>query len=125
MTTHHRLARTSLAAVLITAAGFLSLAHAQSHENTAPREQRMDEALQSHRSAAAKNPQPGPVARAEESVKRGARQAGAAVKHGAQRTGEVVKYGAQRTGQALGTAAEKTGDAIERGGEKLKDKTGG
>lgn len=110
-----------LLAGVLALAGMLHSAHA--YDGT--REQRMDDALQNYRDAATKNPQPGPVARAEESAKRGAHKAADAVQHGAQRTGEAIKYGAQRTGQAIGTGAEKTGDAIRRGGEKLKDKSGG
>ncbi|WP_326537839.1 hypothetical protein [Pseudorhodoferax sp.] len=115
--------RLGLLATLLALGGLLPAAHAE--DTTPPREQRMGEALQNYRDAAAKNPQPGPVARAEESAKRGAHRAGAAVQHGAQRTGEVIKYGAQRTGEAVGTGAEKAGNAIRRGGEALKDKTGG
>lgn len=95
------------------------------YENTPPREQRMNEALNNYRSADPRNPQPGPAARAEQDVKDGARRAGAATKRGVQRTGEVIKHGAQRAGQAVGTGMEKTGDAIHRGGEKLKDKSAG
>lgn len=125
MNNHHRLVRTGLLTALMALGSALPLAQAQTYGDTAPRDQRMNEALENYRGAAAKNPQPGPAARAEESVKRGARQAGAAVKHGAQRTGEVIKYGAQKTGKAVGSAAEKAGDAIERGGEKLKNSSGG
>lgn len=111
---------------LLAVAGLLGLAQAaNAYESTPPREQRMGEALQTYRDGTAKNPQPGPVARTEEDIKRGARNAGAAVKHGAQRTGEAVKHGAQRAGQAVGTGVEKTGDAIRRGGDKLKEKSGG
>jgi type IV secretory pathway TrbL component len=95
-------------------------------DNTPPREQRMDEALQNYRNSAnsnssapatandprLKNPQPGPAARAEESMKRGAHRAGHAVRHGAHRTGEAIKHG-----------AERTGDAIGRGVDKVKEKT--
>lgn len=93
------------------------------YENTPPREQRMNEALQNYRAADPRNPQPGPAARAEQNIKEGARNAGAATRRGAQRTGEAIKHGAQRTGQAIGTGMEKTGDAIHRGGEKLKNKS--
>lgn len=99
---------------------------AMAQNDTPPREQRMDEALQNYRNghsnATAQNPQPGPAARAEESVKRGARRAGHAVKHGAERTGEAIKHGAQKAGDAVGTGLEKSGNAIRRGGEKLKEK---
>lgn len=116
--------------VIATAMAASSIAFAQ---DTAPRDQRMNESLQTYRD---KNPQPGPAARAEESMKRGARNAGSAVKHGADRTGEAVKHGAQRTGAAIkrgankagdavGTGMEKSGDAVRRGGEKLKDKSAG
>lgn len=109
----------TVAAVLATASalgGLLPAAHAATntdYQNTPPREQRMDDALQNYRGAAAKNPQPGPMARTEESAKRGAHRAG-----------EAIKHGAERTGQAIGTGAEKAGNAIRRGGEKLKEKSG-
>lgn len=109
---------------------------AMAQDNTAPREQRMEEALQNYRNthstqpaqvtpADPRNPQPGPAARAEESVKRGARNAGHAVKDGAQRTGAAIKHGGERAGDAVGRGVEKTGAAIRRGGEKIQDKTGG
>ncbi|KQP18164.1 hypothetical protein [Pseudorhodoferax sp. Leaf267] len=127
---HHSLKLIVIAAAL--AAGSVAMAQ----DNTPPREQRMNEALQTYRDGTARNPQPGPAARAEESMKRGARHAGDSVRHGAHRTGEAVKHGAQRTGQAIkhgaqkagdavGTGMEKTGDAVRRGGEKLKDKSAG
>ena len=117
--------------VLATALAAGSAAMAQ--DNTAPREQRMDEALQNYRNAQPmqaapadpRNPHPGPAARAEEATKRGARNAGHAVKHGAQRTGAAIKHGAERAGHAVGTGVEKTGAAIRRGGEKIQEKTGG
>lgn len=123
MTKNQRLLPTTLLAAVLAFAGIVPAAQAQ--DNMTTREQRMDEALRNHRSAASKNPQPGPAARAEESVKRGAHRAGTAVRHGAQRTGDAIKHGAQRTGQAIGTGVEKAGNAMERGGEKLKDKSGG
>lgn len=78
------------------------------------REQRMNDALENYRSSgsAAKNPSPGPFARAEESTKRGARKAGHAAKHGAQRVGDGIATGVQ-----------KTGDALRRTGEKIEDAT--
>ncbi len=78
-----------------------------------------------YRDAAAKNPNPGPAARAEEATKRGVVRAGNAVKDGAQRTGQAIKSGAQKAGNAVGTGMEKTGDAVRRGGEKLKDGSAG
>jgi len=63
-------------------------------------------------SPADKNPNPGPVARAEEKTKDGARKAGSAVK----RT-------AKKAGHAVGTGTKKTGDAISRTGQKVKNKT--
>jgi hypothetical protein len=64
------------------------------------REQRMDDALQRYRDA---HPDTGagPVARAEESMKRGLRKTGQAIKHGAQATGHAVKHGAHKVGQAI------------------------
>ncbi len=63
-------------------------------------------------SAASKNPNPGPVARAEETTKRVATN-----------TGHAIKNGAKKAGHAVGTGAKKTGDAISRTGEKVQDKT--
>lgn len=113
-----------------------SLACAVHAQDTAPRQQRMDEALQNYRDSVNKNPQPGPAARAEEATKRGVNRAGNAVRDGAERTGNAVKHGAQRagnaikrgaekTGDAIGTGMEKTGNAVRRGGEKLKDGSNG
>lgn len=78
------------------------------------REERMNDALENYRNGntAAKNPEPGPFARAEEATKRGVRKAGEAIKTTAKRTGEGVKNG-----------AERTGDALRRTGEKIKEKT--
>ncbi len=59
-----------------------------------------------------RNPRPGPAARAESSVKRGASDAGDAIKHGA-----------SKAGHAIGTGLHKTGEAIDHAGEKLKGKT--
>ncbi|MFT3721626.1 hypothetical protein [Pseudorhodoferax sp.] len=116
---HHR-----FLALLATAAGLAAVLPAQAYDytDTPPREQRMEEALRNYRGTDPRNPQPGPAARAEESIKEGAHDAGAAVKRGAHRTGEAIKHGARRAGHAIGTGMEKTGDAIRRGGDKLKDK---
>lgn len=101
---HH--AKLILAAALV---GLSSVAMADTD-----REQRMNDALENYRSSgsAAKNPSPGPFARAEESTKRGARKAGHAAKHGAQRVGDGIATGVQ-----------KTGDALRRTGEKIEDAT--
>ena len=102
------------AAALALAAG---LSFADTPSNTT-RDERMDAALQDYRSqqsdAADKNAQPGPMARAEESIKRGARK-----------TGEAIKHGAQKTGQAVGKGVRKTGEALQRGGNKLEEKSSG
>lgn len=108
---------------VIVAAALAASSVAMAQDNTPSREQRMDDALQTYRSGTAQNPQPGPAARAEESMKRGAHRTGNAIKHGAHRTGEAIKHGAQRAGDAVGTGMEKSGDAVRRGGEKLKDKS--
>ena len=81
-------------------------------ESDAAREQRMDAALQGYRNGADRNPSAGPVARAEESVKRGFGKAGSAIKHGA-----------HKVGHAVGTGVHKTGDAIRRTGEKMEGST--
>ena len=98
---------------LILAAALVGLSAAAMAVDT-DRDQRMNSALENYRSsgAAAKNPQPGPFARAEESTKRGMRKAGHAIKHGAQRAGEGIK-----------TGVGKTGDALRRTGEKIEDAT--
>ena len=59
-----------------------------------------------------RNPAPGPAARAESSLKRGASDAGSA-----------VKRGATKAGHAIGTGLHKTGEAIDHAGQKLKGKT--
>lgn len=94
----------------------------------AARQERMDQALESYRSTQpaesrdaqrghyhpedARNPNPGPAARAEDSLKRGAHRAGMAVEHGA-----------RKVGHAVGKGVRKTGEAIHRGGEKLEETT--
>ena len=140
--------KTALIATAVAIGAFSSAASAQD----AARQQRMDEALKTYRDgstrspgmnnaqmnnpqmqstepryrdAAAKNPNPGPAARAEEATKRGVVRAGNAVKDGAQRTGQAIKSGAQKAGNAVGTGMEKTGDAVRRGGEKVKDGSAG
>lgn len=82
-----------------------SLAPAAGTITESTRKERMDRAYQDYR-----NPQPGPAARAESSIKRGAA-----------RTGTAIKTGAQKAGRAVGTGARKTGDAIGRGGEKPRN----
>ena len=101
-------------AKLFLAAAIVGLSSAAMANVESDRDQRMNAALESYRSsgAAAKNPSPGPFARAEESTKRGARKAGHAIKHGAQRVGEGIE-----------TGVEKTGDALRRTGKKIKAKT--
>ncbi len=88
-----------------------SLAMADQMASNTTRDERMDTALQDYRSKQA-NDSPGPAARAEESMKRGARKAGHAIEHGATATGHAIKKGAQ-----------KTGDAIRHVGEKIQGAT--
>ena len=85
----------------------------------AARQQRMDEALANYRNHPTgsatrpddyRNPNPGPAARAEASIKRGAH-----------RTGQALRHGAEKAGHAVGKGVRKTGEAIGRGGEKLED----
>lgn len=101
-------------AKLIVVAALVGLSSAAMADVDASRDQRMNDALENYRNsgAAAKNPEPGPFARAEEATKRGVRKAGEAVRTTAKRTGAGVKNGAQ-----------KTGDALRRTGEKIKDAT--
>jgi hypothetical protein len=102
----NRIKLTVLAALI--GAGTMAMAA----EPQGDREQRMNDALQTYRSTADRNPSPGPVARAEESTKRGVKKAGSA-----------IKRGAKKVGHAVGTGTEKTGAAIRRGGEKIKAST--
>lgn len=101
-------------AKLILAAALVGLSSAAMAASTTDRDERMNSALENYRSsgAAAKNPEPGPFARAEESTKRGARKAGHAIKRGAQRAGEGIE-----------TGVEKTGAALRRTGQKIKEST--
>jgi hypothetical protein len=101
-------------AKLILVAALVGLSSVAMADSTTDREQRMNSALENYRSseAAAKNPEPGRFARAEESTKRGARKAG-----------NAIKRGAKRAGEGISTGVEKTGDALRRTGEKIKEKT--
>lgn len=112
-----KLTRFTLAAALLGMAAGSALAADPDAE--AARQQRMDEALANYRNHPTastarpddyRNPQPGPAARAEASMKRGAHRAGQAIRHGA-----------EKTGHAVGKGVRKTGEAIGRGGEKLED----
>lgn len=108
--------------LMVLAAALATGSLAMAQENTPPREQRMDEALQNYRHAQPtqvtpadpRNPQPGPAARAEDSIKRGAHNAGQSIKHGAQKAGNAISNG-----------VEKSGDAVRRTGEKIKNKIDG
>lgn len=91
-------------AVLFGAASTAALAATPASDST--RRERMDQAYEDYR-----NPQPGPAARAESSIKRGAHRAG-----------EAIEHGASKVGHAVGKGVRKTGEAIGRGGEKLEEK---
>lgn len=95
-------------------AALVGLSSAAMADTTAERDQRMNDALEHYRSSdvAARNPAPGPFARAEEATKRGVRKAG-----------DAIKTTAKRTGKGIATGVEKTGDALRRTGEKIKEKT--
>ena len=94
---------TLIAAILgVAACGSAALAADPGSE--AARRERMDQAYEDYR-----NQSPGPAARTENSIKRGAHRAGSAIKHGA-----------QKAGHAIGKGVRKTGEAIGRGGEKLE-----
>lgn len=94
-----------LIATLFGAASVSALAADPAAEST--RRERMDRAYEDYR-----NPQPGPAARAESAIKRGAH-----------RTGDAIERGAKRAGHAVGKGVRKTGEAIGRGGEKLEEKS--
>jgi hypothetical protein len=95
--------RLTLTAAILGIASTAALAADPAAETT--RRERMDQAYEDYR-----NPQPGPAARAENSMKRGAHRAGHAIRHGA-----------EKVGHAVGKGVRKTGEAIGRGGEKLED----
>jgi hypothetical protein len=97
------------ATVLVSAAAF-AVAAEPSYDSG--RQQRMDEALDHYREGQNVNPNPGPAARTENSIKRGAHRAGSAIENGA-----------KSVGHAVGTGLRKTGDALHRGGEKLQGKS--
>ncbi|CAN5375605.1 hypothetical protein BH11PSE9_BH11PSE9_33480 [soil metagenome] len=92
----------SLLAAMIGASSF---AFAADMGSDAARDQRMSEALDRYHDS--RNASPGPAARAEESMKRGAHRTGEAIKHGAHRTGEAIKHGAHKTGEAAHRMGEK------------------
>lgn len=94
-----------LIAALLGAASTAALAADPASEST--RRERMDRAYQDYR-----NPNPGPAARAESSMKRGAH-----------RSGEAVERSAKKVGHAVRKGVHKTGDAMRRGGAKLDKKT--
>lgn len=99
-------------AVFAALLGACAVSMAATVEYDSTREQRMNDALDSYHSTASRNPSPGPVARAEESVK-----------HGLKKTGHAIEHGAQTTGRAIETGAHKTGEAIHCTGEKIEEKT--
>ncbi|MEP7102046.1 MAG: hypothetical protein ABI781_16175 [Burkholderiales bacterium] len=94
-----------LIGTLIGAASTAVMAADPASEST--RRERMDQAYEDYR-----NPQPGPAARAESSIKRGAHK-----------TGEAIERGAKKVGHAVGKGVRKTGEVIGRGGEKLEEKS--
>ncbi len=93
------------AALVASSIGASSLAFAADMGSDSARDQRMSEALDRYHDS--RNPSPGPAARAEESMKRGAHRTGEAIKHGAHRTGEAIKHGAHKTGEAAHRMGEK------------------
>ena len=97
--------RTHIALIAALLGASSSVALAAEPGSEAARKERMDQAYEDSR-----NPQPGPAARAESSIKRGA-----------SRTGSAIKSGAQKAGHAVGTGVRKTGEVIGRGGEKVQD----
>ena len=93
--------------VLISAlVGACGIAVAQTPSD-AGRDQRMGEALDRYHDS--RNANPGPAARTEESIKRGASKTGHAIKRGAHKVAHAVKHGAHETGEAM----HKVGDKIK------------
>jgi len=95
---------TLLAAILGATCATAALAADPGSE--AARRDRMDQAYEDYR-----NQDPGPAARAESSIKRGAHRAGTAIKHGAEKVGHAVGKGVRKTGEAIGHGGEKLEDA--------------
>lgn len=100
----------TLIATLFGAASTIAFAAGPGSE--AARRDRMDQAYQSYQDD--RNPNPGPAARAENSIKRGAHKAGAAIKRGAHKVGDAVGKGVRKTGEAIGRGGEKLEDASTR-----------
>ena len=82
-----------------------SAAFADDAASDQARRDRMDSAYGDYR-----NTNPGPAARAENTVKRDFHRAG-----------HAMKRGAEKVGHAVGKGVHKTGEAIGRGGEKLEN----
>ncbi|MDP9045749.1 MAG: hypothetical protein M3O01_13190 [Pseudomonadota bacterium] len=72
------------------------------------RRERMDAAYEDYR-----NPNPGPAARTENAIKRGAHRAGSAIKNGAEKAGHAVAQGVRKTGQAIDRGGEKVDNAVK------------
>ena len=83
-----------------------SAALAADADSAAARQQRMDQALEDYRNA-----QPGPAARTENSIKRGAHRAGMAIKRGAESAGHAMGHGMRKAGEAMGPGGEKPQEA--------------
>jgi len=99
--------RTKFVLITTLVGAFSAPAFAADSPTDTDRRARMDRAYEDYR-----NPNPGPAARAESSMKRGVHNTGAAIKRGTKKAGHAVGKGVRKTGQAIG-----------RGGEKLEDKT--
>ena len=110
---------------LVLLAALIGVSGAASAAYSGTREDRMQAALDDYHNGNGKNagstdrrytdprnPSPGPAARAESSMKRGASDAG-----------HSIKRGASKVGHAVGTGLSKTGEAIDHAGAKLKGKT--
>ena len=91
----------------LTAASTLAFAY----EPETTREQRMSNALDRYHDS--RNPNPGPAARTEESIKRGVGKTGHAIKHGAQKAGHAVSRGAHKAGDALRNTGERIEDKVK------------
>jgi hypothetical protein len=85
--------------------GMSGFASAEVPQSDTTREQRMSEALDKYHDS--RNANPGPAARTEESIKRGAHKTGHAINRGAHKAADAVKHGAHKTGEAMHRVGEK------------------
>ena len=111
----NKLQLTAIAVLLGTCAAAVNVSAAET-----TREQRMDQAMKDyqskprdtttrHTTESRRDAGAGPMARGEESVKRGARRAGAAIKSGAHKTGKAIQRGVTKAKNAIRRTGERMG----------------